>query len=627
MKRVTLIIFLISSFAFSQIDSLLYELQTIKNDTNKIRLLNKISRTSFNSDIKLAFKYLPEAIALSKELEFQDGLADSYKNLGTAFFYTREYDSTKVYWYKSLQNISSKDFKKKGDIYSNIGVLYQRLGLIDSSLNNYSKSVKYRIQLKDSSFVARSYNNIAALYRQKGDYKKALEFYFKAFPIYTAYGLKKEESDALNGIGLLYKDLEDYDKALQYLQEAHQLRKLIKNPRLIASSINNIATVYYETNNYAKAKDYYNDYLEFALKIKDKRALAGVYSNLGNINSSNGQINEAIENYSNANKLFLEIGDIDNIALTFINLGGLHYKEKNYKLANQYYIQAKENAKKSKSLPLLVNAYLGLTDSFHQLKKYDKSHQNFKLYISTKDSLFNRDLSEKVAFYQEQYEAEKKSKEIQILKTETVKKDKDIAVSKLFRNWAILFLILSIITLILLFNSYKMKKKGFKLTADLLKKEKLNSDLEVKLQKKELELKSVELSSLTMSSIQKNKILVDLDAKLTELKNTDISKSNLINELESMVKLVLDLDDNWATFQKHFDNVHPNFFKQLNAKFPKLTNNDLKACGYIRMNLSSKEVSILTNVAPKSVKMNRYRLKKKLNLDKNDDLKNFLFSL
>jgi tetratricopeptide (TPR) repeat protein/DNA-binding CsgD family transcriptional regulator len=599
----------------------------MKNDTTKVLLLNDISRKNFGKNIRLAFKYLPEAITLSKELNYNNGLVNSYKNLGTAYFYTRKYDSTKVYWSRSLELIPATNLKKKGDAHNNMGVLYQRLGNIDSSLISYTKSLEYRIKVNDSILIAKSYNNLAGFYRQNGAYEKALDFYFKALPIYKSNKLQKETSDALNGIGLLYKNLENYDKALSYLEESYTYRKEIKNPRLIASSINNIATIYYETGAYAKAKTYYQNYLEFALKIGDKRGLAGVYSNLGNISASEKKVEEAIEYYTKANDLFVRIGDKENTAMTFINLGGFHYKQKNYKKANQYYIQGKDAAEKSSSLPYRVQAHKGLADTYFQLKKYELSHSNFNEYIKAKDSLFNKDVSEKVAFYQEQYEAEKKAKEIQVLKTETVQKDKDIAVSKLYRNWAIVFSVLLIITLLLLFNRYKMKRKGFKLKEDLLKKEKKAANLEVELQKNKLELKAVELSSVTMNSFQKNELLLNLGNKLNALKDADIPKSTVINELENLVKHGLNLDDNWSTFQKHFNNVHPNFFKVLNTEFPNLTNNDLKSCAYIRMNLSSKEVSILTNIEPKSVKMHRYRLKKKLELTKEDDLKNFLFSV
>ncbi|WP_298511424.1 tetratricopeptide repeat protein [uncultured Kordia sp.] len=627
MKKTTLLIFFLSFQMHAQVDSLNLKLQSMKNDTVKVLFLNDLSRKNFGKNIRLAFEYLPQAITISKQLNYNKGLVNSYKNLGTAYFYTGKYDSTKVYWSKSLELISPADYKKKGDAHNNMGILYQRLGKVDSSLANYTKSLEYRIQTNDSISIAKSYNNLASFYRQNGSYQKALDFYFKALPIYKSNKLQKETSDALNGIGLLYKNLKNYDKALSYLEEAYEYRKEIKNPRLIASSINNIATIYYETDDYAKAKTYYQDYLEYALKIRDKRGLAGVYSNLGNISASEKKIEEAIEYYTKANDLFVRIGDIENAAMTFINLGGFYYKQEEYKKANEYYIQAKDAAEKSGSLAYRVDAHRGLTDTYFQLKNYELSHENFNAYITTKDSLFNKGVSEKVAFYQEQYEAEKKAKEIQILKTETIQKDKDIAVSKLYRNWAIVFSVLLIITLLLLYNRYKMKRKGFQLKEDLLKKEKKAADLDIQLQKKELELKAVELSSVTMNSFQKNELLLNLGSKLNELKDAGIPKSNVIKELEDLVKHGLNLDNNWSTFQKHFNNVHPNFFKVLNTKFPNLTNNDLKSCAYIRMNLSSKEVSILTNIEPKSVKMHRYRLKKKLELTKEDDLKNFLFTL
>jgi len=622
-----LLILLLSFHAYSQIDSLDVQLKTMKKDTAKVSFLNEISRTNFGKDIQVAFQYLPQAISLSKELNYTSGLIDSYKNLGTAYYYIRKYDSTNVYWSKSLALISPENFKKKGDAYNNMGVLYQRLGKVDSSLYNYEQALDFRLKTNDTISVAKSYNNLAALYRQKGSYQKALDFYFKALPIYKSNGLQKEVSDALNGIGLLYKDLKNYENALTYLEEAYEYRKEIKNPRLIASSINNIATIYYETGNYEKAQVYYEDYLEFAQKIKDTRGLAGGYSNLGNISATELKIEEAIDYYTKAYKLFESMGDTENTALTLINLGGLQFKQKKYTIANEYYFQAEKAAKEAGSLPYLVDSYKGLTDSYFQLKNYAASNASFNAYVTAKDSLFHKDLSEKVAFYQEQYEAEKKAKEIQILKTDTLQKDKDLAISKLYRNWAIVFSILLIITLFLLYNRYQIKKKGFQLKEDLLRKEKKTADLEVQLQKKELELKSVELSSVTMNSFQKNELLQELGTKLNEVKDKSITKSDAIKELENIVKHGLNLDNNWSIFQKHFNNVHPNFFKVLNTDFPNLTNNDLKACAYIRMNLTSKEVSTLTNVEPKSVKMHRYRLKKKLSLQKEDDLKNFLFTL
>src|SRR5690606_8643298 len=101
----------------------------------------------------------------------------------------------------------------------------------------------------------------------------------------------------------------------------------------------------------------------------------------------------------------------------------------------------------------------------------------------------------------------------------------EVALFKLYRNWAIVFSLLLVVTVVLLYNRYKIRRKSFQLKEALLIKEKKASELETQLQKKELELKSVELSSLTMSSLQKNKLLEDLSDKVKAFGDNEASKS------------------------------------------------------------------------------------------------------
>lgn len=74
----------------------------------------------------------------------------------------------------------------------------------------------------------------------------------------------------------------------------------------------------------------------------------------------------------------------------------------------------------------------------------------------------------------------------------------------------------------------------------------------------------------------------------------------------------------------YFNQVHHGFIERLNQNFPSLTNHDLRHCSYIRMNLSTKEISRLLNINPTSVQKSRVRLKKKLNLGQDEDLYEFL---
>jgi DNA-binding CsgD family transcriptional regulator len=80
----------------------------------------------------------------------------------------------------------------------------------------------------------------------------------------------------------------------------------------------------------------------------------------------------------------------------------------------------------------------------------------------------------------------------------------------------------------------------------------------------------------------------------------------------------------WESFLKHFSDLNPNFFKEVQNKHPNLTKSDMKHCAYIKLNLSNKDVAVLNNVNPNSVQMARYRLKKKLKLKNDDDLYEYL---
>lgn len=66
------------------------------------------------------------------------------------------------------------------------------------------------------------------------------------------------------------------------------------------------------------------------------------------------------------------------------------------------------------------------------------------------------------------------------------------------------------------------------------------------------------------------------------------------------------------------------YFKRLKETYPKLTNNDIRLCSYLRMNFTSKEIAQLLNISTRAVEISRYRLRKKLSLEHNINLTDFL---
>lgn len=69
------------------------------------------------------------------------------------------------------------------------------------------------------------------------------------------------------------------------------------------------------------------------------------------------------------------------------------------------------------------------------------------------------------------------------------------------------------------------------------------------------------------------------------------------------------------------------FYKKLLSHHPNLTSYDLALCSLLRQNYSSKEIAENLNITPGSVNTARYRLRRKLDLNKNVDLTIYLTKL
>ncbi len=143
--------------------------------------------------------------------------------------------------------------------------------------------------------------------------------------------------------------------------------------------------------------------------------------------------------------------------------------------------------------------------------------------------------------------------------------------------------------------------------------------------KNQLEHKKRELISTTMNLVQKNETFIDLKKNLQEIKK--ISSDNLVkSRINSTIKLISQEEtntNNWEQFMFHFNELNGDFVERLQSKFEGLTPKDIKMCTYLRMNLTTKEISKLLNVTIRSVEASRYRLRKKLELHAQDNLNDF----
>lgn len=153
-----------------------------------------------------------------------------------------------------------------------------------------------------------------------------------------------------------------------------------------------------------------------------------------------------------------------------------------------------------------------------------------------------------------------------------------------------------------------------------LRNEKLNA---------ELSFKSQELANLTMAMIKKNEFLLDLKENIKKQKEElgprfpEKYAGKLLKKIDSNISSM----DDWKVFEIHFEKAHEKFLQKLINKYPGLSHSDLRLCAYLRMNLSSKEIAPLLRISYRGVENHRYRLRKKLNLRKEENLTDFILSI
>lgn len=206
------------------------------------------------------------------------------------------------------------------------------------------------------------------------------------------------------------------------------------------------------------------------------------------------------------------------------------------------------------------------------------------------------------------------------------------------KNKQVIILVISILGIIIvalsLFVILWQKRKNMRQQMLLKEAEtqKLMMNLEKEhaiseLQREKLDERVREITSYSLLLSSKNNLLQQIWNLVEQFPSDDETTKDIkdiAENVKSVVKNNLHTEKEWEDFMRHFDKVHPHFFEKLHTQHPGLTRNEIKLCAYIRIGMSIKQIARMLNLMPKSVKMNRYRLKKQLNLKTDEDLDDFI---
>lgn len=190
-----------------------------------------------------------------------------------------------------------------------------------------------------------------------------------------------------------------------------------------------------------------------------------------------------------------------------------------------------------------------------------------------------------------------------------------------YSNIALSFYLLSLLLIILITHKTYKRYYNNKFKQEIMENEQAIMQITNEKLNQDIESKNRELAISTMSLIKKNEVLSTIKKELSK-GNSSENKATL-----NLIDTNLNDEDDWSFFETAFKNADKAFLDKIKKAHPDLTPNDLRFAAYLRLNLTSKEMAPLLNISIKSVETKRYRLRKKLGLEHDEGLINYILNL
>lgn len=172
-------------------------------------------------------------------------------------------------------------------------------------------------------------------------------------------------------------------------------------------------------------------------------------------------------------------------------------------------------------------------------------------------------------------------------------------------------------------NQEKANDELMRKSLKVLEQEQIIAQQQKLLLENEIEMKGKEMASLALANVARKNSVEAIKDTLREKERTGSLSRRDIDRMLSMIDNN-DTDQFWSVFQNNFDLIHKNFFRNLHKKYPKLTPSDLRFCALLRLNLNTKDIAKFTNLTIRGVEGARYRLRKKMDIETDKSLTDFL---
>lgn len=494
------------------------------------------------------------------------------------------------------------------------------------ALNYFSQAYEKALIEKDTLHIASSLLHLG-ICSYSISYSEGLEYCFKAMSEYKKFE-KTDPEKALEGrsrclqlISTINARQGKYREAISLSTEAMAgFAKENDTTGYLGLIYNSLGNAYGKLNLSDSSAYFHRLALKERLLTKNVTYLPGSYISVGTIELKLGNKDQSRALYDRALIISDSTGNRQAQVNALLSLGNWFLLfEKNEKEAESYFQKAQTIASglTDKSFYLLT------LDELINLRKQQNDFRQALFFeqekVAIRDTLYSWDKQKAIRSLEVQFDVSEKNRQLTLIQRENY-----IASLTNYLLWGTLLSLAAISIGIILFlrRINKRDKLLLQTKEALVYAIEEQKKLKEQQMQNELEFKESQLSALTLQMLQKNELMQELKERLEEDKN--ISKDNAVSKIISKSQ---NQDKDWTDFNSHFESLNKNFYSRLKQAYPDINPNDLKICALIKLNLSIKEMAGILNISPDSVKTARYRLRKKLQLNTEDNLTDFIMNL
>lgn len=452
---------------------------------------------------------------------------------------------------------------------------YSHLGKHGEAQEQYERARSLYESTGNALGAATAIVGIGIVHRNLGKYDAALVHFRAALTVYERLDDLRGMAEVTARIGNTHRRLDDHAKAIEYLDRALALLSGLDEKAESARVTGSLGSAYFGLGEYTEALARFRSAQTLAIELEDRRGIAAWTARIGLAQLRLGDHQAALTSLRAGLRLFEQIDDRDGIAGVTGDLGRLHGMPSSPyydpRRAEELLLRAVDMVSASGLRPLISELHHELAELYRQQSDWDRSLRHLKAHHALREEIQSH-----AAHNLEQYLEHRE-------RVEEVERRRSVE---------------------------QAETHAATLNAQLL---------ELRLERQHQELVATAVSLARQADLL-DRLRSDVRAIVSESDDCIDSARRLQEKLRAVSPGAID----WATFDANFRTSYPDFGEKLFARYPDLSPLQVRICALLKLRMTTAHIAELFGLSPRSIEWHRSNLRKKLGLERGDDIHQLL---